>query len=74
MKYTQSHEWIDVQGGIGTVGVSDYAQEELGDVVYVELPTVGNTVSAGRGSGRSRVDKGRRRRLFAGVGKNCRGQ
>ncbi len=47
MKYTQSHEWIDVIGGIGTVGVSDYAQEELGDVVYVELPTVGKTVSAG---------------------------
>ncbi len=47
MKYTQSHEWIEIKGGVGTVGVSDHAQEELGDIVYVELPTVGETVKAG---------------------------
>jgi glycine cleavage system H protein len=47
MKYTQSHEWIEIKDGVGTVGVSDHAQEELGDIVYVELPTVGETVKAG---------------------------
>lgn len=47
MKFTQSHEWIDVKGGVATVGVSNYAQEELGDIVYVELPTVGKIVKAG---------------------------
>ena len=46
-KYTESHEWIEVVDGIGTVGVSDFAQQELGDIVYVELPEVGKTVQAG---------------------------
>lgn len=47
MKYSASHEWIDVSGEIGTVGVTDYAQKELGDIVYVELPEVGKRVKAG---------------------------
>ncbi|ADI37639.1 glycine cleavage system H protein [Waddlia chondrophila 2032/99] len=47
MKYTESHEWIDLEGSIGTVGVTDYAQKELGDIVYVELPEVGKEVNAG---------------------------
>lgn len=38
MKFTESHEWIEVQGNIGTVGITQYAQKELGDIVYVELP------------------------------------
>ncbi|KAJ7365144.1 hypothetical protein OS493_007793 [Desmophyllum pertusum] len=46
-KYTEKHEWISVENGIGTVGVTDYAQEKLGDIVYVELPNVGDTVSKG---------------------------
>lgn len=46
MKFTETHEWIDVQGDIGTVGITDYAQKELGDVVYVELPKVGKSVKA----------------------------
>lgn len=47
MKYTESHEWIEVQGEMGRVGVSEYAQRELGDIVYVELPSVGRQVKKG---------------------------
>ena len=39
--YTEDHEWISVEEGVGTVGITDYAQSQLGDVVYVELPDVG---------------------------------
>lgn len=46
-RYTESHEWIEIEGPIGTVGVTDYAQKELGDIVYVELPQVGKKVSKG---------------------------
>ena len=45
LKYSKDHEWIRVEGDIGTVGISNYAQEQLGDVVYVELPEVGRTVA-----------------------------
>lgn len=44
-QYTKEHEWIDVAGDVGTVGISEYAQEQLGDVVFVELPKVGATVA-----------------------------
>ncbi len=47
MKYTETHEWVDVENSIGIVGISDYAQKELGDIVYVELPEVGATLSTG---------------------------
>ncbi len=47
MKFTHSHEWVHVENGIGTVGITDYAQKELGEVVYVELPRVGKHVRAG---------------------------
>ena len=46
VKYTKDHEWIRVEGGIGTVGITEYAQGELGDVVFVELPAVGAAVKA----------------------------
>ena len=42
-KYTREHEWIQVEGETGTVGVTEYAQEQLGDIVFVELPEVGKT-------------------------------
>ena len=45
LKYSKDHEWVRVEGDIATVGISDYAQEQLGDVVYVELPEVGRTVA-----------------------------
>jgi glycine cleavage system H protein len=45
VRYTKDHEWISVDGDVGTVGITDYAQSQLGDVVYVELPEVGKKVA-----------------------------
>lgn len=45
-RYTKEHEWISVEGSIGTVGITDYAQNSLGDIVYVDAPKVGDTVKA----------------------------
>ena len=42
-RYTKEHEWVSVEGDIGTIGITDHAQHELGDIVYVELPKVGST-------------------------------
>ena len=47
MKYAKSHEWVRVSGGTATVGITDHAQHELTDIVFVELPVVGRTVKAG---------------------------
>jgi glycine cleavage system H protein len=46
-RYTREHEWISVEGSIGAVGITDYAQNSLGDIVYVDAPKVGDSVSAG---------------------------
>jgi glycine cleavage system H protein len=46
LKYTKDHEWIQIDGDTGIVGITDYAQGELGDVVFVELPAVGKVVKA----------------------------
>lgn len=48
MKFTESHEWVETQNDVATVGVTNYAQKELGDIVYVELPQVGKHVDAGK--------------------------
>ncbi|MGE0461503.1 MAG: glycine cleavage system protein GcvH [Vicinamibacterales bacterium] len=48
LKYTKEHEWIRLEGDTGTVGITDFAQQQLGDVVYVELPEVGATLTAGQ--------------------------
>ena len=45
--YSKDHEWIEIDGDIGTIGISDHAQAELSDVVFVDLPEVGATVAAG---------------------------
>ena len=45
LRYSKDHEWVRVEGDIATVGISTYAQEQLGDVVYVELPELGRTVA-----------------------------
>lgn len=45
--FTQDHEWIDVDGTSGTVGITDYAQSQLGDITYVDLPAAGSTVRKG---------------------------
>jgi len=46
-KFTRDHEWIRVDGDVGVVGISDHAQEQLGDIVYIELPEVGKQVKRG---------------------------
>jgi glycine cleavage system H protein len=51
LKYTKDHEWIRVEGETGWVGITDYAQSELGDVVYVELPAVGTKITQGKSFG-----------------------
>jgi glycine cleavage system H protein len=50
-KYTKEHEWIQVDGAIGTVGITDYAQNSLGDLVFVDLPKVGDAVESGKSFG-----------------------
>jgi glycine cleavage system H protein len=50
-RYTKQHEWIDVKDGVGTIGITDYAQHELGDVVFVELPKPRVKVQAGKSFG-----------------------
>ena len=50
-RYTKDHEWIKVEGSAGTIGITDYAQSELGDVVFAELPKVGATMKAGESFG-----------------------
>ena len=46
LRYTEEHEWISIEGNVGTVGITEHAQSELGDVVFVELPEVGSTFQA----------------------------
>ena len=46
LRYTKEHEWISVEGTLGTVGITDYAQSTLGDIVFVDLPKVGDPVTA----------------------------
>ena len=48
LKYTKEHEWIRIEGDTGAIGITDFAQQQLGDVVYVELPEVGSTITAGQ--------------------------
>lgn len=51
LKYTKEHEWITIDGAVGTVGITDHAQGELGDVVFVELPAAGKVVKQGESFG-----------------------
>jgi glycine cleavage system H protein len=48
LKYTKEHEWIRVEGDTGVIGITDFAQQQLGDVVYVEMPDVGSSMTAGQ--------------------------
>ena len=50
-RYTKEHEWIQVDGTVGTIGITDYAQNSLGDIVFVDLPKVGDTVESGKSFG-----------------------
>ena len=51
LKYTKTHEWALVEGDVATIGVTDYAQRELGDITYLELPEAGDSISAGESFG-----------------------
>ena len=51
LKYTKDHEWIKMEGDIAVIGISDFAQDALGDVVFINLPEVGDTVTAGESVG-----------------------
>ena len=51
LKYTKDHEWIRISGDTADIGITDFAQQQLGDVVYVELPEAGRTVTAGEAFG-----------------------
>ncbi len=48
LKFTAEHEWLDIAGSIATIGITDYAADKLGDVVFVELPKVGSVIEAGK--------------------------
>ena len=48
LKYTKEHEWVRLNGNVGAVGITDFAQQQLGDVVYVDLPEVGAQLTAGQ--------------------------
>src|SRR5258708_27140976 len=60
-RYTNQHEWVDAKGDVATVGITDYAQHELGDVVFVELPKPGTKVTAGKTLGT--VERSEERRV-----------
>lgn len=51
LKFSEQHEWISMDGDVGTVGITDYAQTELGDIVFVELPQVGDALEKGQSFG-----------------------
>jgi glycine cleavage system H protein len=51
LRYTKEHEWVRVEGDLGVVGITDHAQHELGDIVYVDLPKVGASVELGKSLG-----------------------
>ena len=51
LRYTKEHEWVLVEGDTGTIGITDHAQEELGDIVYVDLPRVGTRLETGKSLG-----------------------
>jgi glycine cleavage system H protein len=57
LKYTNEHEWIRREGGIAYVGITDYAQAQLGDIVFIDIPTVGETLAAGEVFGTIEVVK-----------------
>lgn len=57
VKYTHEHEWIRLEGDVAYVGITDYAQEQLGDIVFVDIPTTGETLAAGETFGTIEVVK-----------------
>ena len=72
--YTKEHEWVSVEGDSATVGITDFAQGQLGDVVFVEVPEAGPRGHQGRRGGGGRIGQGGVRRLCAGQRHGDRGQ
>ncbi len=69
VKYSQEHEWISVEGDVGTIGITQYAQEQLGDVVFVDVPAGWPQGREGRGLCRGRIGEGGVRHLRSRVGR-----
>ena len=74
IRYTEDHEWVRVDGEIATIGISDHAQEQLGDVVFVDLPAIGRQVSREDAARGGRERQGGERRLRPGRRRGGRGQ
>ena len=74
LRYSREHEWVRVDGSTARIGITDFAQESLGDVVFVQLPDVGLEIVAGAERGRDRVDQVGLRRLRAGLRGRARGE
>ena len=68
-RYTKEHEWVLAEGDTGTVGITDHAQEELGDIVYVDLPKVGDADRSRQVARLGGVREGGVGHLFAGIGR-----
>ena len=66
LKYTKSHEWVRVSGDTATVGITDHAQHELTDIVFVELPEIGKQIQKRRSRRRGGIRQDRERHLFTG--------
>ena len=74
IRYTKDHEYVRIEGAEGVVGISEHAQEQLGDVVFVEAPPIGKALKARRAGRRRRERQGGERRLRAGLRRGRRGQ
>ena len=74
VRFTRDHEWVRLDGDLAVVGVTDYAQLQLGDVVYVELPEIGRRVEKGKEAAVVEIGQGGERGLCTGLGRGCRGQ
>ena len=74
IRYTKDHEYIAIEGDTGTVGITDYAQSQLGDVVFVELPDIGKRLTQGRRGRGRRKRQGGERSLCAGLRRGRRRQ
>ena len=74
LRFTREHEWIRIDGEIGTVGITDYAQQQLGDIVFVELPTTGTSVAKGTQAAVVEIGEGGERGLRPRLGRSRRRQ
>ena len=72
--FSKEHEWVKLDGESATIGITDYAQNALGDIVYVELPKVGTKIEQFSQRRRDRIGQGRFRSLHADVGRSRRNQ